>query len=81
MIPGLAKALFAVLDGLGRTAADTGHAMGAVAAPDRLSVLDRDVVRWAEPDTLTAAGAGIAGRKGSCFNKERIEDRIHWAAH
>lgn len=49
MIPGLAQALFAVLDGLGRAAADTGHAVGAVAAPDRLAVLDRDAVCRAEP--------------------------------
>ena len=63
MIPGLAPALFAVLDGLGRTAADARHAVGTVAAPDRLAVLNRDVVRWAELGTLTAAGAGFAGRK------------------
>ena len=70
MIPGLAQALFAILDGFRAAAADTGHAVGAVAAPDRLAVLDRDVVRWAEPGTLTAAGAGIAGRKGICFDEE-----------
>ena len=81
MIPGLSHALFAVLDGFRTAAADTGHAVGTVAAPDRLAVLNRDVVRWAEPGTLTAASAGIAGRKGSCFDKERIESRIHRAAH
>ena len=64
MIPGLAKAFFAVLDGFRAAAADARHAVGAVAAPDRLAVLNRDVVRRAEPGTLTAAGAGIAGRKG-----------------
>ena len=81
MIPGLAQALFAVLDGFRAAAADAGHAVGAVAAPDRLAVLNRDVVRWAEPGTLTAAGAGIAGCKSICFDEERIEDRIHRAAH
>ena len=81
MIPGLAQALFAVLDGFRAAAADARHAVGAVAAPDRLAALDRDIVRWAEPGTLTAAGAGITGRKGICFDKERIEDRIHRAAH
>ena len=81
MIPGLAKALFAVLDGFRGTAADTGHAVGAVTAPDRLAILDRDVVPWAEPGTLTAAGAGIAGRKSSCFEEKRIENRVYRAAH
>ena len=81
MIPGLAKALFAVLNGFRRAAADARHAVGAVAAPDRLAVLNRDIVRWAEPGTLTAAGAGIAGRKGICFDEKRIEDWIHRAAH
>ena len=81
MIPGLAQALFAVLDGFRRAAADARHAVGAVAAPDRLAVLNRDVVRRAESGTLTAAGAGIAGHKGVCFDEERIEDRIHRAAH
>ena len=64
MMPGLAQALFAVLDGFRAAAADTRHAVGAVAAPDRLAVLNRDVVRRAVPGTLTAAGAGIDDRKG-----------------
>ena len=81
MIPGLAQTLFAVLDGFRATAADARHAVGAVAAPDRLAVLYGDVVRWAEPGTLTAASTGITGHKGICFDKERIEDRIHRAAH
>ena len=81
MIPGLAEALFAVLDGLRRTVADARHAVGAVAAPDRLAVLNHDVVHRAEPGALTAAGAGIAGRKSICFDEERIEDRIHRTAH
>ena len=81
MIPGLAQALLAVLDGFGRTVADARHAVSAVAAPDRPAVLERDVVRGAEPGALTAAGAGIAGRKSSCFDEERIEDWIHRTAH
>ena len=81
MIPGLSQALFSVLDGLGRTAADARHAVGAVAAPDRLAVLDCDVVCWAKLGTLTAAGAGFAGRKSICFDEERIEDWIHRTAH
>ena len=70
MIPGLAQALFAVLNGFRTAAADARHAVSTVAAPDRLAVLNRDVVRWAEPDALTAAGAGITGRKGICFDEE-----------
>ena len=81
MIPGLAQAFFAVLDGFRRAAADARHAVSAVAAPDRLAVLDRDIVHWAEFDALTAAGTGIAGRKGVRSDEERIEDRIHRAAH
>ena len=70
MIPGLAQALFAILDGFRRAAADAGHAVGAAAAPDGLAVLNRDVVCRAKPGTLTTAGAGIAGRKGICFDEE-----------
>ena len=70
MVPGLAQALFAVLDGFRAAVADARHAVGAVTAPDRLAVLDRDVVCRAKPGTLTAAGAGIAGRKGICFDEE-----------
>ena len=70
MISGLAPTLFTVLNGFRGTAADARHAVGTVAAPDRLAVLDRDIVRRAEPGTLTAAGAGITGRKGICFDEE-----------
>ena len=70
MRPGLAQALFAVLNGFRGTATDTRHAVGAVATPDRLAAFERDIVRRAEPGTLTAAGAGIAGRKGICFDEE-----------
>ena len=81
MIPGFAETLFAVLNGFCGTIADAGHAVGAVAAPDRLVVLDRDVVRGAAFGTLAAAGAGVTGRKRLCLDKARVEDRIHRAAH
>ena len=81
MIPGLAQALFSVLNGFRRTIADTGHAVGAVAAPDRLAVLDGDVVRRAERGTLPAANAGIADSERLCLYAERVKDRIHGAAH
>lgn len=41
MIPWLAKAHFAVLNGLCGTVADAGHAVCAVLSPDGLSVLQR----------------------------------------
>lgn len=81
MISGFPDALFAVLNGLRRTMADAGHAVGAAAAPDGLSVLDHDIVGRAGLRTLTAAGAGITGRKRLRFDKEGIEDRIHRTAH
>lgn len=81
MISGFSDALLAVLNGLRRTMADTRHAVGAVAAPDGPAILDSDVVGRAEPGTLAAAGTGVAGRKRLRFDKERIEDRIHRAAH
>ena len=70
MISGLAPTLFTVLNGFRGTAADARHAVGAVAAPDRLAVLNCDIVHWAKPGALTAAGAGIACRKGICFDEE-----------
>ena len=81
MIPGLAQAFFAVLDGFRRAAADARHAVSAVAAPDRLAVLDGDVVRRAERGTLPAADAGIADGERLCLYAERVKDRIHGAAH
>lgn len=70
MIPGLAQAFFAVLNGFRRAVTNARHAVGAVAAPDGLAVLNRDVVRWAKPYALTAAGAGVASRKGICLDEE-----------
>ena len=77
MIPGLAEALFAVLDGLGRAVADAGHAVGAVLAPDRLALPQNDVVGGTSPDALAAAGAGISDSEGICLYKAGIEDGIH----
>ena len=81
MIPGLAETLFAVLDGFRGTITDTGHAVGAVAAPDGLAVLDRDVVRRAELGALSTTDTGIAGSECLCFDEARIENWIHRAAH
>lgn len=81
MIPGLPHALLAVFNSLRRTAADTRHAVDAVATPDGPAILDGDVVGRAESGTFSAAGTGVAGRKRHRFDKGRIEDRIHRAAH
>ena len=81
MISGFPDALLAVLNSLRRAMADTRHAVGAIAAPDRSAVLNGDVVGRAEADTLAAAGAGIAGRKRLRFDEEGIKDWVHWAAH
>ena len=81
MISGLPEALLAVLNGLHWTMADARHTVGAVAAPDGPTVLNGNVVGRAEPDTLAAAGAGVARRERLRFDKERIENRIHRAAH
>ena len=58
VIPGLAFALFAVLDGLFRAVADARHAVGAVLAPNRLAVFERDVVHRTALHALPAADAG-----------------------
>ena len=55
--------------------------MGAVFAPDRLSVFQTDVVQRAQLHALTAADAGIRCAEGIGFYKEAIEHRVHRAAH
>lgn len=81
MISGLTDTLFAVLDGIRRAAADACHTVSAVAAPDGPAFLNGNVVGRAEAGALAAAGTGVASRKRLCFDKERIEDRIHRATH
>ena len=55
--------------------------MGAVFAPDRLSVFQTDVVQGAQLHALTAADAGIRCPEGIGFYKKAIEHRVHRAAH
>ena len=81
MIPWLSPALFAVLDGFFGAVADTGHAVGTVFAPDRLSVFQMDVVQGAQLHALTAADAGIRCPEGVRLYKEVIEHRVYRAAH
>ena len=54
VVPGLAFALFAVLDGLFGAIADARHAVGAVFAPDRLAVFQPDIVQRAPLHALAA---------------------------
>ena len=58
VIPRLIDALFAVLDRADRAVTDARHAVGAVPAPNRLAVFERDVIHWTELRALTAADAG-----------------------
>ena len=74
MIPGLAFALFAVLDGFFGAVADAGHAVSAVFVPDRLSVFQTDVAKGAQLHALTAADAGVRCPEGLCFYKKPIEN-------
>mgnify|MGYP006993485110 CR=1 FL=1 len=74
-------AVFSVLDGGARAAADTGHAVGAVLPPNGLPGLQGDVVEGASPDALPAAGAGVSSGEGVCFHEAGIEDGIHRPAH
>ena len=48
VIPRLTDALFAVLDRADRAVTDARHAVGAVPAPNRLAVFERDVIHWTE---------------------------------
>ena len=81
VIPGLAFALFAVLDGLFGAVADARHAVGAVFAPDRFAVFQMDIVQRAQFHALTAADAGVRCPEGIGFYKEAIEHRVYRAAH
>ena len=53
----------AILNGLSRAIADTGHAMGAGIAPDRLVIFQRNVVQRAQFFALTASDAFSCGVK------------------
>ena len=55
--------------------------MGAVFAPERLSVFQMDVVQGAQLHALTAADTGFRCPEGIGFYKEAIEHRVHRAAH
>ena len=80
MIPGLAFALFAVLDGFFGAIADARHAVGAVFAPDRLAVFQTDVVQGTQLHAPAAADAGIRCPESIGFYKKAIEHRVHRTA-
>lgn len=60
---GLAHAFLTVLDSYHRTMTDAHHAVGAISVPDRLAVLNRDVVGGTETGALATANAGITAPK------------------
>ena len=59
----LALGNFTVFNGLHRTVADAGHAVGAVVSPDGAFVFERNIVERAEPLTFTTAYALVGGVK------------------
>ena len=81
VIPGLAEALFAVLDGGRGAVADTGHAVGAAFAPDGPAVPEGDAVGGTAAGAPAAAGAGLRNGKGAGFDEAGIEDGVHRPAH
>ena len=69
-ISGFPGALPTVLNRLRRPMADTRHAVGAVAAPDRPAVLNGNVVGWVEPDTLAAADQALLAANAFALTKK-----------
>lgn len=73
MISRLSLAGFAILDGAGWTAADTGHTMGAAVAPGRCSVFHLDVAQRTGFLTSAAANAVAGNEKGFGFHADSIK--------
>ena len=55
--------------------------MGAVAAPQRLAVLQCDIVQRTEPHTFAAADTFIIGAERTRMNARPVKNRIHSVAH
>lgn len=72
--------MLAIFDGLHRTAADAGHAMRAVAAPDRMSCFQFNIFQRTLLNTLTAGNAGFGSCKFLCVDKHRIKQIVDDAA-
>lgn len=75
----LAAGGFAVLNGLGRAAAEAGHAVGAVVAPDRPAVLHMDVAKRADLLAFAAGDAGIGHGKAFGLHVEPVEQGVDHA--
>lgn len=73
LISRLSPAGFAILDGAGWIAADTGHTMGAAVAPGRCSVFYPDVAQRTGLLTSAAANAAAGTEKGFGFHADSIK--------
>ena len=65
-----------VFNCLSETIADTCHAVRTVVTPDRLFVLQLDVVQWTQPYTFAASNALVGGVKIFCKKLKFSPDRI-----
>ena len=78
LVPDFSACCLAIFNGFHGAAADTGHAVGAAIAPDRLAVSHLDVAEGASCFTFAAANAGAGGRKRLGFDialvKQRVDD-------
>lgn len=73
VVPGLASALFPVLNRFNRAAANTGHAMGTILPPHRLPILQGDIIQGTKLCAFPAAHTLITGIKSIGFHKQTIE--------
>lgn len=76
LIPRFSPAASAVFNGLSGAAADAGHAVGTVVAPNRAAISQLDVVQRAGLDTFAAGDAGIGGVEGLGLDQEAAEEAI-----
>ena len=76
MVSGFAFAFLSVFDCFAGAFADTGHAVGALAAPLGFLVGYADVVERAELCAFAAAGTGVCGVEFLGAYDERVERAI-----
>ena len=76
LISRFALAGFTILDGLGRTAADAGHAVGTAVAPNGFAVLHLNIFQWAGLFALAAVDTGIGYGERLGLDNEAVEHGI-----